>query len=107
MRIGFVLWLFLSTRAGAADTDAGRATYVAKCQACHGTTGKGDGPAARALPKPPRSFAAAEFWTGMTDDRLGVAIANGKPGSAMRGFPMDDAQRADLIAYLKSFQPAP
>jgi mono/diheme cytochrome c family protein len=32
---------------------AGAATFNAYCTVCHGTSGKGDGPAARALTKPP------------------------------------------------------
>ena len=32
---------------------SGSATYNAYCTVCHGATGKGDGPAAKALPKAP------------------------------------------------------
>ena len=98
--------LFFASSAFAADVNMGHSNYIARCQSCHGTTGNGDGPAARALPKPPRSFATPEFWVGMTDERLASTITNGKPGSAMRGFPMDDKQREDLIAYLNTLRPA-
>ena len=97
--------LLLSVSAWAADPDAGRSSYVARCQSCHGAAGAGDGPAARALPKPPRSFTTAEFWASMTDEKLVAVITNGKPGSAMRGFPLDETQRADLVAYLRSLEP--
>lgn len=97
--------LLLGATAQAADPEAGRSSYVARCQSCHGATGAGDGPAARALPKAPRSFATAEFWANMTDEKLVAVITNGKPGSAMRGFPLDDTQRADLVAYLRSMDP--
>ncbi len=100
------LGLLFSSQSGfAADPAAGRSTYVAKCQACHGVAGKGDGPAARALPKAPRSFATAEYWAGLTDEKLTATIASGKPGSAMRGFPMEPEQMADLISYLRDFEP--
>jgi high-affinity iron transporter len=91
--------------AQAADPEQGRATYVAKCQACHGPEGKGDGPAARALPKPPRDFTSAAFWKGQTDAKLGSTITQGKPGSAMRGFSMSEEQLASLVAYLRTLQP--
>jgi mono/diheme cytochrome c family protein len=106
--LALLAWVFSSTQpALAADSAPGRSTYVAKCQACHGATGRGDGPAAAALPKPPRSFATAEFWAGLTNEKLGATIASGKPGTAMRGFPMESGQMADLIAYLRGFQPKP
>jgi len=83
----------------------GRSTYVAKCQACHGPEGKGDGPAARALPKPPRDFSSAAFWKGLTDAKLKATISQGKPGTAMRGFAMNEAQLDSLVAYLRTLQP--
>lgn len=106
LAIALSIGLLVSTQPGfAADAAAGRSTYVAKCQACHGVAGKGDGPAARALPKAPRSFATAEYWAGLTDEKLTAAIASGRPGSAMRGFPMEPEQMADLVAYLRDFNP--
>jgi len=90
----------------AAATDEGRSIYVAKCQACHGPEGKGDGPAARALPKPPRDFSQPAFWKGQTDAKLRSTITQGKPGSAMRGFSMSDKQLDALVAYLKTLKVA-
>ena len=88
-----------------AEPDDGRSTYVAKCQACHGPNGRGDGPAARALPKPPRDFTSAEFWAGQTDEKLRSTITTGKPGSVMRGFNMSDEQLTALVAYIKTLRP--
>jgi mono/diheme cytochrome c family protein len=104
--LALVAWLVSSTDpAFAADATSGRSIYVAKCQACHGASGRGDGPAARALPKAPRSFATTDFWDGLTNEKLAASIASGKPGTAMRGFPMEPAQMNDLVAYLRDFQP--
>ena len=94
------------TSAQAADVEAGRSGYVAKCQACHGPGGKGDGPAAGALPKKPKDMTTAEFWKDITDAELKAVITKGKPGSAMRGFPMKPEQLADLVAYLNTLKPA-
>jgi mono/diheme cytochrome c family protein len=48
--------LTLSTLAGSAiaqNGDLGKAEYLASCAACHGLDGKGDGPVASKLVKPP------------------------------------------------------
>lgn len=91
---------------GAEPTPAGRAIYVAKCQACHGATGKGDGPAARALQRPPRDFSQPTFWASRTDDQVKAVIRTGYPGpiTLMRGFPMPEAQLDDLVVYLRTFE---
>lgn len=86
-----------------AGVDEGRAIYVAKCQACHGTEGRGDGPAARALPKKPKDLSMATFWSTNTDEQVRTAITAGLPGTIMRAFPMPPAQLNDLMAYLRSF----
>lgn len=109
--LGVAVWAAtpaLVTPAWAADgDDPGKAIYAAKCQACHGAGGLGDGPAAKALPKPPKSMATAEFQAWATDEKLKASIGSGKPGSAMRGFPMDDAQMTALMAYIRTFAPKP
>lgn len=91
----------------ASAQDAGKAAYAAKCSACHGVDGKGDGPAALALPKPPANMQSAEFWKTMTDERLKSILTNGNPGGTMRAFPMPPEQLDALIAYLHTFEPKP
>lgn len=88
----------------AADLQAGRSIYVAKCQACHGDEGRGDGPAAQALPKQPRDFTSAAFWASTTDEQVRMVITNGFPGTIMRGFPMPANQLDQLVAYLRSLR---
>jgi mono/diheme cytochrome c family protein len=99
--------IFLALAALAAEPAdlPGKRIYHAKCQACHGHGGKGDGPAARAMPKPPKDMTSAAFWTGLTDERLSSQIRAGKPGSAMRGFPMKPEEMTHLLAYLRTFEP--
>ena len=87
-----------------AGADEGRAIYVAKCQSCHGTDGRGDGPASRALPKRPRDMTDPAFWKEFSETQVRTTVSQGKPGSIMRGFPMPDDQLSDLLAYLKSLQ---
>lgn len=95
----------LQPSAHAQSAERGRAVYMAKCQACHGASGRGDGPAARALPKTPADFTARAFWVGRTDAKLTATISSGRPGSPMRAFPMTDESVGHLIAYLRTFQP--
>ena len=99
------LLLLASPNALAGDTTSGADLYAAKCATCHGSTGKGDGPAAGALPRKPRDFSTAEFWETTTEDAIRTTISKGKPGSAMRGFPMNEAKLTSLVDYLKTFKP--
>ncbi len=96
-------WLLL-TLSATAGPDEGRAIYVAKCQACHGAEGRGDGPAARALPKKPMDLSADSTWETVSDKTMRTTITEGKPGSIMRGFPMPDGQLDNLMAYLESLR---
>jgi len=47
--------------AAAADLEAGKKVYNTYCSTCHGTSGKGDGPAAAGLNPKPVNFAKGEF----------------------------------------------
>ncbi len=90
------------------DAARGGTVYMANCMACHGKDGAGDGPAARALKPPPRSFVAPEFWDGMSSDRIRTAIRTGAPGTAMMGFPaLTEQDVVDLIAFIETKRPKP
>lgn len=99
------IWISLAL---AADPTAGATVYKTECSACHGTKGDGKGPASVALTPKPASFLDAAFWTAeRTDEQLATSIRSGKPGTAMAGFPhLTDQQMADLLAYLRTFQPS-
>ena len=104
--------LLLSALSGAAiaaqpgDATRGGTVYMANCMACHGREGAGDGPAARALRPPPRSFTAPDYWDGMTEERIRTAIRAGAPGSAMMGFPaLSEQDVLDLIAFMETKRP--
>lgn len=92
------------------DVERGEQIYRKWCVECHGTEGAGDGPAAdRMLPRP-RDLTEARYQIRTTpsgqlptDEDLHAVIRDGLPGTTMPGWPqLDQAQRADLIAYLKS-----
>src|SRR5512138_275413 len=66
---------------GPGSASACATAFQANCVACHGPSGKGDGPAASALNPPPADL--AKVGEDATDDRLLWHISNGVPGSAM------------------------
>jgi mono/diheme cytochrome c family protein len=102
----------------AGDAAKGKALFTANCASCHGEGGKGDGPVGATLKPPlgpPRDFTKAEFKfdtdkdgkTG-TDADLKNVIQKGAGafGGSMMMAPwaqFNDAQIADLIAYIRTF----
>ena len=67
----------------AADAEKGKALYAGRCAFCHGSVGKGDGPAAAALNPPPTDLTTAVFWKTAKPAIITDTIANGKAGTAM------------------------
>lgn len=110
--LGSGLFLLLAVPAAPAqDAQRGRAVYEKWCVECHGEEGRGDGPAAvRMLPRP-RDFVQARYQvrtTGSgelpTDEDILRVVRLGMPGTSMPGWPnLSDAERRDVIAYIKSF----
>lgn len=78
----------------------------ARCIACHGTTGRGDGPAAAGLTPRPRSFADRDWQSRATDERIRTVIRGG--GAAvglspvMPAHDIDDAELAQLVAFIRA-----
>jgi DMSO reductase family type II enzyme heme b subunit len=95
-----------------ADVAAGKAIYAARCEACHGAEGKGDGPGAEVMIPRPRDFTIGAFKVrttesgeAPTDADLTKVIGDGMPGTTMpawRGI-LSDAQIQQVVAYLKTF----
>ena len=100
----------------AGDAAAGKKVYEVNCVACHGTTGKGDGPVGAALNPKPRDFSTAEFKFDTngdgkvgTDEDLAAVIKNG--GGKYGGSPLmapwgylPDSDIQNLIAYIRSLK---
>jgi mono/diheme cytochrome c family protein len=104
-----LLLLLLSRPAAAEDLDGAR-LYAANCAACHGDTGKGDGPTGQYLTPIPASFAAPEFWATRDDAAVKKAILEG--GAAIGKSPLmapwkgvlTAAQIDAVLVTIKSFK---
>lgn len=104
----------------AGDVEAGKAKFLTLCVACHGESGKGDGPTGKALAAAgqaaPRDFTVGEFvidadkdGTTGTDADLKAVITKGAlvfGGSAMMApvQGLSDADLANLIAFIRSLK---
>jgi mono/diheme cytochrome c family protein len=88
------------------NPEAGKKIYLESCQSCHGPTGKGDSDMAAYLTPPPANL-AAKATQAKTEAQLRKVILEGRPGTAMASFEgaFEEAQLADLIAYIRSLKP--
>ena len=90
------------------DPTAGQKTYNTLCTACHGTSGKGDGPAAAALPVKPKNLADAKYMKTLTDEHLFKVIKEGgssvglSPLMAPWGGQIDDQGIWNVVAYIRT-----
>ncbi|HEY4905438.1 MAG TPA: c-type cytochrome [Candidatus Sulfotelmatobacter sp.] len=95
------------------NANAGKALYRRYCITCHGVHGDGAGENAPHLDPKPRDFTKAAFKCRSTpsgdlptDSDLYDTISRGIYNSAMPPWrPLTRQQRADLIAYIKTFSP--
>jgi copper transport protein len=90
--------------ADAASLEAGRLLYQQDCLACHGSQGKGDGPAGLALNPHPADLTQHTVPGVHTDGQLYLWITNGYPGSAMPAFSkiLTDEQRWHLVNFIRT-----
>jgi mono/diheme cytochrome c family protein len=94
-------------------SEAGRQLYYRYCWGCHGARGNGDGENAPYLNILPRNFVAATFKcrstpTGMLplDQDLFNTLIRGINFTNMPSWAaLTDQQRADLVAFIKTFSP--
>jgi cytochrome c oxidase cbb3-type subunit 2 len=94
-------------------SEAGRQLYYRYCWGCHGARGNGDGENAPYLNILPRNFVAATFKcrstpTGMLplDQDLFDTLGRGINFTNMpKWSALTDQQRADLVAFIKTFSP--
>lgn len=86
--------------------ERGEEVYEANCIACHGETGKGDGPAAGVLKPPPRDHTDRAYMDTLTDEDLKKVIVMGgaiKGRPLMPSHPQLRGEQLDaLVAYVRS-----
>jgi mono/diheme cytochrome c family protein len=106
--VGFAIGIMMAgpAVAEAADIDKGKTLFRQSCGHCHGLDGKGDGEMGGYLNPPPANL-ASEKTQSQSDADLKAVIMNGRSGTAMVGFEgaLEEAQFADLLAYLRSLKP--
>lgn len=91
MRYWLAMLALMASCAFAADT--GETLFRQHCAPCHGAHGEGGRGAKLARPKLPRA---------PDDATLGSIIAQGIPGTEMPVTRMTDAERSEVIAYVRS-----
>lgn len=82
----------------------GKGLYSANCSSCHGTDGKGDGPASAGLTPPPRNYTSNASWiNGQTTSDIYKTLQEGITGSAMASYSyMNPEDLFALAAYIRS-----
>jgi mono/diheme cytochrome c family protein len=83
---------------------AGAIVFKQNCEACHGPTGHGDGPAGAVLDPAPKNL--AELQTAAADDYLFWRISTGKEGTAMVAWKgvLTEEQIWQVIAHIRTLK---
>ncbi|MEK7668037.1 MAG: cytochrome c, partial [Gemmatimonadota bacterium] len=82
----------------------GRDIYRARCAACHGPEGRGNGPAAAAMNPRPTDFAVAAQRNATTDSSVGEVIEHGRRSMPAFGRMLTRVQMDSLIEYVKTLR---
>lgn len=89
-----------TTETSRAHRQGAKEIFQTVCATCHGSEGKGNGPAAAALNPHPADFADPEFWKTHTDSLMVHSITNGKGQMPSFGTTYDAATIKALVAYI-------
>lgn len=89
-----------------ASIAAGKSIYAANCLACHGSAGKGDGPAAIAFNPPPKDLSDPKI-ADETDGELFWKITEGKKPMPSFGTLLSEDDRWRVVDYIRTFMSVP
>jgi mono/diheme cytochrome c family protein len=90
------------------DAAAGKKIYAQLCASCHGSAGKGDGPAAAALPVKPADHTDGKHMKALSDTDIFNIIKGGGSSvgkSALMppwGGQLKDQDIQDVVAYIRT-----
>ena len=84
----------------AAAIAAGKATYEAKCVACHGASGAGDGVAGMALPQKAANFTSKDRWEATSIGVKHWISQNGVMGTGMAPLGLTPDQSWEVLSYI-------
>jgi cytochrome c553 len=95
----------------AVDATKGQALYAQRCAMCHGDKGAGDGALSATMPEgqKPRNLSGTEYKYATDDAKLKEIISKGGAAVGLSVLmpaqsDLNDAQLADLIAFVKSLR---
>jgi mono/diheme cytochrome c family protein len=97
------------------DPKKGKEKYMEnmRCSACHGDSGKGDGPAAFALNPKPRNYTDCAVMGKKPDAELFKVIKEGGPAVGLSplmapfGSQLNDKEVWDVVAFIRSIPNPP
>jgi mono/diheme cytochrome c family protein len=84
----------------------GKGIYTRYCLACHGTAGKGDGPAALATKVKPGDLSNPKMWQ-ETDGALFWKVTTGRGSMISYKKQLTDDERWQAIDYIRTLAPKP
>jgi mono/diheme cytochrome c family protein len=90
------------------NPSAGKALFDSTCVACHGSNGKGDGPAADSLNPKPRDLTNPSYVRSLSDQEIFDVIKGGgwsvkkSPLMPAWGHALKDKEIWNLVAYIRS-----
>lgn len=93
---------------GTSGAPNGATLYAKWCAACHGETGRGDGPNARSLPVKPAVHSSREAMSARPDDSLfdtiaaGGAVMNRSPRMPAFGATLSPAEIRALVRHIRT-----
>ncbi|NUM89452.1 MAG: c-type cytochrome [Bdellovibrionales bacterium] len=95
---------FKKWEAGSPDLAAkGKEVYAVNCTACHGASGKGDGPAGPAMKARDFTSPASTWKNGTSAKAIYATLKYGIPGTGMAGYgTLPPADRWALVHFVRS-----